>query len=333
MRRARIRSWWRAWVALWDRREPAIGLACFRIAVGAVMLYSLLSVGLGGLIDVLWIDAAHGGYKPLGSGNWLLATLGGPHPAVIYPLYGATVALALAHTLGAGGPIIGRMVAFAGLHAYLALVTVNGEATGGYDNLIGNALWLCVLGDASATLSLHSHRRAGRWLSNATIPAWPRYLAVFQLIVVYGATGLHKLSAEWTPAGGHMALFRVYQDPTWRRFDMDFTAWVVPLTQIATATAWLFELCAPLLLLVYYYRATRDRPGRLRALCNRRDLRVLFAAVGVSLHVGILVTLEVGPFSWITLAYYLCLWHPDELARAGRRLRGLGRAQKNAEAA
>lgn len=314
---ARPRGWWRSWVTLLSRREPAVGLACFRVAIGLVLLYSLLSVGLGGLIDVLWVDVAHGGYKPLGRGAWIIPWLGGPTPAVVHGVYAAALAGALLVTVGLGG----RLATFATLHLYLALITLNGEASGGYDLLLTNALWLLVLGDSTATLSLRCRLRAGRWIRSAAIPAWPRYLAVFQLVVMYTATGLQKLSADWTPAGGYMALYYVFQDPTWRRFDMGWVAWVTPLTQAATAVTWLFEVSAPLLFLVYYFRYTRERPGRVRALINRRDLRVLFMATGVCLHVGILVTLDVGPFSWVTLAYYLCLWHPDELARGLQRVR------------
>ena len=34
--------------------------------------------------------------------------------------------------------------------------------------------------------------------------------------------------------------------------------------------------------------------------------------------------MNLGPFSAITLTYYVALWHPDEWARLGRRLRRLG---------
>lgn len=314
---ARVGRWWRFWVTLFARREPGTALACFRIAVGLVMLYSLLSVGLGGLIDVIWVDQAHGGYAHLGTGNWLLTRLGGPTPAVIHALYGVSLAGALLIIAGAGG----RLAILVALQAYIAMALVNGNASGGYDILITNALWLLVLGDATATLSVRCRRRTGRWTSDALIPAWPRYLAVFQLLVTYTTTGLHKLSSDWLPTGGWAALYRVFQDPTWRRFDMQWTAWVYPLTQVATAVTWLFEVSAPLLLVWYYCRYTRERPGRLRARIQRRDLRIPFAALGACLHAGILVTLNVGPFSWATMAYYVCLWHPDELAAAAARLR------------
>jgi hypothetical protein len=100
---------------------------------------------------------------------------------------------------------------------------------------------------------------------------------------------------------------------------MTWVAWVYPLTQVATAISWLWEITAPLLLLAFWYRATADRPGRLRRLFNRVNFRRLFVVIGVMIHLGILLFLEVGPFSWITLSFYLCLYHPDEWKRAANR--------------
>ena len=33
------------------------------------------------------------------------------------------------------------------------------------------------------------------------------------------------------------------------------------------------------------------------------------------MHLGILVLLDVGPFSLVSLAYYVCLWSPAALER------------------
>jgi hypothetical protein len=79
-------------------------------------------------------------------------------------------------------------------------------------------------------------------------------------------------------------------------------------------------MAAPLRLLFFYYRYTPDRAGRLRAFCLRHDPRAWFLAFGVLLHAGIALALEVGPFSYVTVAFYLCCLHPDELARGARRL-------------
>jgi hypothetical protein len=59
-------------------------------------------------------------------------------------------------------------------------------------------------------------------------------------------------------------------------------------------------------------------------LLLRWDLRKPFVLVGVGLHLGILLTLEVGPFSLVSLAYYLALFSPDdrEALRVWWRARG-----------
>lgn len=317
----RLAAYWRFWVELFSQREPGSSLACFRVAIGAVLLYSLLSILAADLIDVLWIDAEHGGYGTRGPGNWLLARLGGTTPTTVYGVYIVALIGALATTVGIGG----RVTILVTLQFYNALITINPMTSGGYDLMLTNALWLLFLGDAMASHSLRCRLRTGAWTSQTAISAWPRYLLIFQLITVYTATGLYKLSADWTPAGGYHALYHVFQDPTWRRFDMDFTAHIFPLTQLATAVVWHWETAFWLMLPVFYYRYTRERGGRLRRAFNRWDLRKPFLFVGLCMHIGILIAFNVGPFSWVSVAYYICFFEPAEVERALGRVAALGR--------
>lgn len=307
-----MRRLWSAWVELTSIRELGTSLACFRIAVGLVILYSLVSMIAAGLVEVMWVDAAYGGLQTLSTRHWLVGLLGGRTLATAWTLVGAGLGLACLLVVGLGG----RVTALLTLQVYYALTSAHSTLTGGYDTLIINALWLLVLAQSTATLSLDCRRRSGRWRSLQPVPAWPRYLGILQLVVVYGTTGLHKLSPVWTPGGDYSALYWVFQEPTWRRFDMTWTASLFPLTQLATALTWWWEVLTPLLLVVYWARHTAARGGRVRRWLNRFDLRKPWAAVGVSLHLGILVLLNVGPFSPISLAYYLCLI-PPPTARSG----------------
>jgi hypothetical protein len=307
-----MRRAWRGWVDLLARRERGTSLAAFRIAVAGVILYSLLSVGLHGLVPVLWIDTNHGGFAEVGRIAGVARLLGETTPGVVWTLYTVALVSATAMLAGVGGRIPIALVAL----SYTPVATINSEAYGGYDLMIGNAVWMLLLGDATATMSVDCRRRTGAWTSDALVSAWPRYVLVFQLVTIYTSTGLHKLSADWVPGGTHAALYWVFQDPTWNRFDLrELSAQFYPLTQIGTALTWWWEVTTWSLLLVYWYRYTADRPGRVRALFNRVDLRKPWAAIGVGVHIGILVLLNVGPFSFISLAYYLCLWTPDELGR------------------
>jgi hypothetical protein len=306
---------WRRWVEISSRRERGTTLALLRIALGVVMLKSLASVVRADLVDVLWLPQEHGGLLRNPSALWLVDLLGGPTPRVVWTLVVMALVATLLMTFGAGG----RVTVFVAVLLYRSVSTI-GSGTGSFDLMIFNAGWLLVLGQPSATLSLDCRLRRGSWTSDRLIAAWPRYLVMFQLVLVYTVTGLHKLSASWTFADGYSALYWVLVDPTFARVDHGWVAWIYPLLQGATAIAWHFEVSAPLLLLVAYYRDTADRPGRLRALFNRHDLRRPWALVGIAMHLGIWALLNLGQFSWISIAYYLALWRPDELEALGARV-------------
>ncbi len=307
---------WSAWVALLSRREVGTSLALFRVAVGLCVVLLLGSVVAADLVGVIWVDAADGGYRDL-TGNWLVQALGGPTRAVMWRLTVGGIAGGVLLAAGLGG----RVVALLTLQLLIATTSVNGQATGSYDILLTNALWLLVLADSTATLSVDCRVTQGQWTSARTVPAWPRYLGIFQLFLMYWMTGLQKVSAYWTPGGGFSALYYILQQPTWQRTDMRWVAHVYPLTQVATALTWAWEVGAPLLLLAYWWRDTADRPGRMRALANRFDLRLAYVGLGLIFHLSVAALMNVGPFSWVSLAYYACLFTPEEVARFGARAR------------
>jgi hypothetical protein len=145
-------------------------------------------------------------------------------------------------------------------------------------------------------------------------------MLVFQLALMYWSTGMQKVSSGWVPGGKADALWYILQQPTWQRMPMEWAAPLFPLTQVATLGTWTFEQTAPLLLLAAFYRNTRTRGGRLRALANRIDLRTKYLLVGIAMHIGIEVSMEVGAFSLASLSLYFCCYHPDEWRALGRRL-------------
>jgi hypothetical protein len=308
----RLRALGRFWLEITREREPPLVLALLRVAVGLVLLGSLASVLGSGVLESMWIDVGHGGALHLASSSFWVNLLGGPTRSAIFTLFGIACVSGVFVTLGLGGWLPYLLAG----QAYGALIRVNPDTVGAYDAMITNALYLLLFSAANATLSLDCRRKTGAWTSRAEAPAWPRYLLIFQLVILYGATGLQKMSHTWTPFGGYSALYWVLQDPTWRRFDTTFAASISPLLAIATAVTWHFEVFAPWLLLYYYAERTRERGGRFRRWFLRWDLRKPFAAAGVALHLGILVLLNVGPFSLISLAYYLALLRPSELERA-----------------
>ena len=308
---------WRSFLALLERREPATGLALMRVAAGLNILYILLPMLWTGVADALLVDVAHGGMRDLPDPQWLVAWCGGTTPEGIHRLFALGLGAGAALTLGVGG----RVVAFAALQAMIAIFSVNPGSGGGHDRLLTNALWLLVLASSTSTLSVDCWLRTRRFTSARLVAAWPRYLAVYQLVIMYCTTGVQKVGADWMPWGGWSAIYSALLLPNWRRFEMGWVGWVYPATQLATLSTWIFEVGAFVWLLALWYRDTRERPGRLRATFNRLDVRAIWALVGLGLHLNIWLFMEVGPFSPVTLSFYFCLWHHDEYAALVRRWR------------
>lgn len=295
-------SAWRRLVALLSTQEDGLSLALVRILVGASVALHVANQWSTGAAALVWVDASFGGVReirsPLG---------GGMGPDELRVWMGATIA---AGALLAGG-VGTRLAAVLTWLGYRVLADLNGHAGGSYDELLKNILFLLVLADTGARLSVDALVRPARRVS-----AWPRWLLVFQLVVMYTSTALQKVSDHWVPWGSHDALWYVLQQPTWQRWPMAWVAPAMPILSFATVTVWIFEIGAPVLILAFWYRLTRDRPGRLRAAFNRWDVRAWFLAYGFVMHLGIEATMEVGAFFPATMACYLACFSPDEWARA-----------------
>lgn len=309
-----IRGWTRL-VAAATRAEDPLPVAIFRMLVALGAIATVGSVVAAGLVEVLWVDLAHGGYRELGRQHWLVDALGGSTPTVIWALVAASLVSSALLFVGAGG----RVTALVALQTTQALCDANNHAGGSYDQLLSNALWLCVLAPTTATWSIDAWLLRGRpWLGRS-VPAWARWLPAYQLILVYWSTGIQKVSAHWTPGGDFSALYYILQQPTWQLRPMTWLAWIYPVTQVATAVTWVWEVTAPLWLLALYFQATRERPGFVRAWFNAWDVRTIYAVIGLGFHAALLLTMNVGPFPIISLAYYACLWRGAEWRALLRR--------------
>ncbi|MED5372980.1 MAG: hypothetical protein VX899_18315 [Myxococcota bacterium] len=314
---------WSRLVALLSTKEHPRVLALFRIALGLCAVYTIGTVMLHGVVDDVWMDVADGGYRHLTRGNFLVQWLGGTSPQMVWGMSITALVASIAMTLGLGG----RFTVFLTLWTVTAATDFNSQASGSYDELLSSAIFLLLLGRPTQTFSLDSRIRRGRFIDHTPIYAFPRWMALFQLVLVYWATGMQKLSFYWVPGGEWSALYYILQQPSWQRWDMSWVAYIYPLTQVMTGLTWFWEVGAPLLLLAFWYRHTRQRPGRLRRAFNRIDFRGIYALIGIGLHLSVFATMEVGPFSWVSLSYYLCFFSPDEYHRAWQRLmRALGRA-------
>jgi hypothetical protein len=213
----------------------------------------------------------------------------------------------------------GRLASLLALVCTVNVVNLNGHAGGSYDELLTNGLWLTVLGPGHHTLSVTARIRTGTWWPVVHVLAFPRWLVAWQLVLMYCATGLQKLSAYWVPGGESSALYYILQQPTWQRTDMSWVAWIYPLTQIGTTVTWFWEVLSPLWFLALVWSARPDRVGRVGRLANRIALRWWFFAQGVLAHLIIWLTMEVGPFTFLSLAFYAAMVHPWEWERLRAR--------------
>ncbi|MCW5806182.1 MAG: HTTM domain-containing protein [Deltaproteobacteria bacterium] len=304
---------WGAWAELWDRREDAAALALVRIFIGAVVAYDLLEMWRVGAIEPLLARPGEG-YASASDG-WAVHLFGaGAAGARALWLTGLLAALAVA------GGVATRAACIVSIAVSLQIAQVAPDGDRGIDQLMRVVLAILALSRCHARWSADAWlwRRAGRPIPT-DVPAWPRYLLLLQLLWVYASGGMNKGGAEWGPTGGFTALANALTDPHIARFDPAWVEVVHPLTRVATAATMLFELSAPLYLALYHFAATRDRPGRLRAACNRLHLRWVWLALGAAFHLGIACTLRLGIFPFGMLALYPILMLPGELRRSSGR--------------
>jgi hypothetical protein len=163
-------------------------------------------------------------------------------------------------------------------------------------------------------------RRLGRPVPSGA-PAWPRYLLFAQLAWVYFSAAHNRSGRAWWPWGGFGAVSQILGDPHVSRFAPGFAARLTPLPQLATAFTMLFELSAPVIILVTFLDRHPERGGRVGAFLRRFRVRWWWLALGISLHLGIAVSMRLGVFPFGILALYPVLLHPEELERGLHWLR------------
>jgi hypothetical protein len=295
---------WRRWVALLDTREDPLPLALVRVAVALVVLTHVSHVLLTGVDALVWVDARHGGLRTLDAVPFSDAT-----PGLARAMAFGTM---LASALMAAGAWTRPATALTYL-GFRWLGDLNGHAGGAYDEVLIDTLFVLCFARCGDAISVDAWRARDTLETCVAVPAWPRWVLLGQLVTIYVSTGLQKVSASWLPIGERDALWYILAQPDWQRRAFAVPVDAYPLTQVATALTWVWEVGAPVLLLALWYRRTRARGGWLRAQANRLDARTLFLGVGVLLHLGIETLLEVGAFSWAMLALYPCAWSGDEL--------------------
>jgi hypothetical protein len=313
-----------AFIRLWDRRETGESLALVRICVGLVILFDFSCVLRLGLVEPLWAPVEAGGFGP--------ATYAAP-VGWFFTRFGASAAaawwLALAACAAASSLCIGfatRSSALVLLFVYGQLAQLSPAADRGIDNLLRNALLVLVCSGAGSTWSLQARLRHGSWSHATPIAAWPRYLIVAQLVLMYFFAGILKQAAAWNSLGGYSALFLVLVHPHYTRFEFprELLSQVYPLLQLSAALTMVFERGAIALPWLLWLRDTRARGGVLRTLANRARLIEVWLGLGATFHLLLAATLTLGIFPWGCLALYPAFAPPQHTRTLaswlGRRL-------------
>ncbi len=281
----RLRAWYMAHLAT---VEDGAAMALVRMFVGGsllVLLVPFVATEAGReVVRFAFCDDDFGGYRGI-VGSPAVRLLGGPTEAVLQGLLLTATIASVFMVVG----LFGRVPILVAAVCTNIAFAQNADVTGGGDALLGNALFLLLLADATATLSLDCRWRTGRFVDATPVAAWPRKLALVQLAIVYTVTGVQKLvSSAWTPLDGFSALYQILQSPQWARspgFIEATNGWLVLPAALMSLATIVWEV------------------GFFMVLIKPR-WRGLFAVVGVGIHIGILLLMEVGIFSWLSMSLY-----------------------------
>lgn len=284
-------------------------LAILRITVSLVLLYDFVYVWHLGIIQTLWGVPEVGGLGDVMSRDPLpevyrVLSMDATTPMILWAVMVASLLAMLVGFFTPAAIVVAMLTS-----AQLAQILPLGDR--GIDLFLRDVLMILAFSDCGRIWAVDA-RLFGR---KDLAPAWPRHLLVLQILVLYFMAGIQKMAVAWWPWGDYSALYIVLQDPSIAAWKFGWLEKVYPLTQLATAATMVFELLAAPMVLVWWFRATRTRPGRLRALCNRLDIHKPWMVIGVMLHVGIAATMTIGIFPFAMLGVYPAFFHPDELPR------------------
>ena len=305
----RLRAWYMAHLAT---VEDGAAMALVRMFVGGsllVLLVPFVATEAGReVVRFAFCDDDFGGYRGI-VGSPAVRLLGGPTEAVLQGLLLTATIASVFMVVG----LFGRVPILVAAVCTNIAFAQNADVTGGGDALLGNgnkklddlacsgrmSAACCmrfppspsptVSVSATATLSLDCRWRTGRFVDATPVAAWPRKLALVQLAIVYTVTGVQKLvSSAWTPLDGFSALYQILQSPQWARspgFIEATNGWLVLPAALMSLATIVWEV------------------GFFMVLIKPR-WRGLFAVVGVGIHIGILLLMEVGIFSWLSMSLY-----------------------------
>ena len=295
---------WRLWENYWFRQVPPHQYAVIRIALGVVGLAIL--AGLSD-IDTFW--RLDGLVDPTGSRIQQAATrlLGPEHAPVV--AFSAAVAAYVLMSLGVGSQVT---VPLAFAVSFMQLSWNRLPLSGAYQVHL-SLLFCLAFAECGGVWSIDAwwRRRRGR-VHEQLAAIWPLRLLRFQVCLIYFITGWWKLqNVHWRDGS---ALQYVLSNTQFRRFPIDPPLWAAEFLTLSTYLTLCWELLFPLLVL-------------------HRTTRAIALVIGVMLHVGMLLTMELGTFPIVMMVSYLAFLEPDTVPRVAAQLRNRFRRPLSATSA
>ena len=289
-------TWPSRWQSYWFSEVPPHTTALLRIAFGALAL-----IALAGLtpVDMFWsLD----GLSPLpddpsglraGLMNHGLSTVAG-QAFFTYSIL-AAVATLVGYRSG-----LAVLATFIGLWFQLRWNRLPLSAA----HHVPLAVFFCLIWtDTGQVWSVDAWRRCQTGVTTPlrSVPIWPLRLLRFQISLVYVGSALWKLLYPTWRDGS--AVYWALSLNAFHRFPWPIPGGVEPILTLATWGTVLFELFFPLLVW-------------------RPSTRTIALFLGVMLHFGLWLTLELGPFSFVMVTSYLAFLDPQWVAkRLDRRFR------------
>jgi hypothetical protein len=298
------------WATFWFAAVPPHSFAVLRILLGSVGLLAMAGLTP---VELYWpLD----GIVPVSSGGGIRTALEDAGLGLIagWAAYGLLLAAFVAMTLGYRSDLA-VLICFIGL---VLQQHWNRLPLSSAHQVMVNLMFCLVWTETGRVWSIDAACRraaAGRDIDPPDVPRWPLWLMRFQIALVYGSSGLWKLAYPiWRDGSAvHWALSL----NGFHRFPWAIPAAAEPVLALLTWGTLMFEIAFPVLV---FFRRTRA-----------------FAILGgVGLHLGLGLTLELGPFSAVMIASYAAFLDPERtpalmrqwsgwFARAGLFARGSGR--------
>jgi uncharacterized membrane protein YphA (DoxX/SURF4 family) len=311
----RLKAKYMAYVRFLNEREAPHALAVLRMAFGVALMANIIEQLLLGDVTEFYAGIDHGGiftFKYNNTPYTLFRVLPLTAPVVYTVVLGQLVAACML-TLGLYTRAAAIVCFLIQMTLFDRMVMFRHDG----DNVFRVVSWLMVLAPAGAAWSVDA---AWRGKGQTTIPKWPRGMFMLQLALIYTRTGIVKMGSSWSFMDGWSALYLAVNLPGIARWPGDWAMTLYPITQVATFISKWFEVSFFLLPINVYLRRQTSHHYKniwIRTLA-RYDFRIPYLLIGLLMHLGIFVLLDIGLFSVVMVSLYAAYLTPDDVRAATR---------------